>query len=410
MRITLSNGAAMSNFASHDDSYMSVRAAQPDNARSITRNLKNLPVAAPIRSKYIYCNMMYTVASYLVEVKSGCDFATFLEKRFFQPLDMQSTTLQPSSARARGLEARMATGYTWNKADSAYRGLENPDCPEGQGAGSIISSVNDFIKFVKALINQEHPINQNVYRGLTRMRAFVNPDPAKRKRYTSPVAYGAGLDIYFYRGHMVVGHNGVYSGFGSRFFFLPDFAFGSVILGNSEGANAVATILVQRLIDNLLGVENETPHPSNKNKTTQKSQSKSKAKDTQSTKKNKEHHKSKDSGKKLQQNNSLQPPTMPLSAYIGHYWNPGYHDLLVQIRDDALFIDATDRSMGFTLKFEHVCDGKHFNARLTDWLDGSDDLTKAEFVIEQGQVIKLGLRLENMLKEMTWFEKKEVIP
>ena len=101
---------------------------------------------------------------------------------------------------------------------------------------------------------------------------------------------------------------------------------------------------------------------------------------------------------------------MPLSAYIGHYWNPGYHDLQVQIRDDALFIDATDRSMGFTLKFEHVCDGKHFNARITDWLDGSDDLTKAEFVIEQGQVIKLGLRLENMLKEMTWFEKKEVIP
>jgi hypothetical protein len=46
----------------------------------------------------------------------------------------------------------MATGYTWKRANSTYHGLENPDCPEGQGAGSVISSVNDFIKFVKAFM------------------------------------------------------------------------------------------------------------------------------------------------------------------------------------------------------------------------------------------------------------------
>jgi hypothetical protein len=54
--------------------------------------------------------------------------------------------------------------------------------------------------------------------------------------------------------------------------------------------------------------------------------------------------------------------------------------------------------MGFTLKFEHVSDDRKFDAHLTDWLDGSDDIVKAEFVIEDAQVTRLGLQLEEMLK------------
>lgn len=394
---------------------MSVRAARPDDARSITRNLRNLSVAAPIRSKYIYCNMMYTVATYLVEVKSGRDFGGFLEDRIFKPLDMSSTGLQPSRARFRGFETSMATGYLWNKADLTYRDLENPDCPEGQGAGSIITSVNDFIKWVKALIYREDPINQKVYEGLTRMRAFVNPNASKRKRYTSPVAYAAGLDIYYYRGHMVVGHNGVMSGWGSRFFFLPDLEFGSVIVGNSEGANSIASILVRRLVDNLLGVEDKPIHH-NKTKHKTKAQNpapcrnvnhKSNLNVNNAVKKNQGHNNSKESGQKSR-SSAPQPQEMPLSAYIGSYWNPGYHGLVVQIREDVLFIDATDRSMGFTLTLEHICNGTQYNAHLSDRLDGGDDLVKAEFVIENDRVMKLGLHLETALKEMIWFERKEV--
>ncbi|CRG91807.1 hypothetical protein PISL3812_08861 [Talaromyces islandicus] len=349
--------------------------------------------------------MMYTVASYLVEVKSERDFGTFLEERFFKPLDMSSTGLQPSSAQSRGFGTRMATGYCWNKADSTYRGLENPDCPEGQGAGSIITSVNDFIKWVKALINREGPITQKVYEGLTRMRAFINPNATRRKRYTSPVAYAAGLDIYYYRGHMVAGHNGVFSGWGGRFFFLPDFEFGSVIIGNSEGGNSVASILARRLIDNFLGVEEETAHHNKPKSKSPIPNTQSKSKVNYAVKKNQEHHKSKENGQKPQYS-PPQPPKIPLSAYIGSYWNPGYHGLVVQIRDDMLFVDATDRSMGFTLTFEHVLNGTQYNAHLSDRLDGGDDLVKAEFLIENGRVIKLGLHLEMELKEMIWFEKE----
>jgi len=171
---------------------MGPRAAQPDDARCITRNLRNLPVAASLRARYLYCNMMYTVATYLVEVKSRQPFSDFLHERFFQPLGMESTTLQPGSARTRGLGDRLATGYHWDRSGARYEGFQSPDCPESQGAGSIITSANDFIKWVRALVDREHPISDRVYRGLVRLRSFPNPNAIRLKPHTSPAMYAAG--------------------------------------------------------------------------------------------------------------------------------------------------------------------------------------------------------------------------
>ncbi|KAJ8109266.1 hypothetical protein ONZ43_g6180 [Nemania bipapillata] len=178
----------------HDDSYLSQRAAKPDDARSITRNLRNLTISTPLRSKFIYNNMMYTVAAYLVEKKSGLPFADFLQERFFGPLGMSSTHLQPKRARASGLGDRMAQGHTWNEEEKRYISFDASDTIEGEGAGSIITSANDYIKWVKALMNREHPIDDEVYKGLTKMRTLVSPDSDDLEPMTSPVMYAAGLE------------------------------------------------------------------------------------------------------------------------------------------------------------------------------------------------------------------------
>lgn len=241
----------------HDDSYMGEHAMQPDNARSITRNLRNLAPAAPLRSRYLYCNMMYTVATHLVEAKTKKPFSEFLEEGFFQPLGMDSSSLEPGGAKAKGLGDRLAKGHIWDKTTSSFREIEARNCPEGQGAGSIISSANDMIKWIKAIVNQEGPINENVYQGLTKERSSREPKVGKPKPHTSATQYTAGMEVYWYRGHAVYGHNGVVSGFGSRFIFLPEFKFGAVALGNAEGTNSVAAQLFRDLIDEVVGVPQE---------------------------------------------------------------------------------------------------------------------------------------------------------
>ena len=73
-----------SGFPRHDFSFMGIRAEHPDTPQSVTRNLRNLPNAAPLRTKLLYSNVMYIVASWLVEKISGMTFANFLRENIFE--------------------------------------------------------------------------------------------------------------------------------------------------------------------------------------------------------------------------------------------------------------------------------------------------------------------------------------
>ncbi|KAI0861475.1 beta-lactamase family protein [Xylaria cubensis] len=372
----------------HDDSYLGVLAAKPDDARSVTRNLRNLEMTAPIRSKYMYNNIMYTVATYLVEKKSGLTFADFLQEHFFGPLGMSSTHLQPERAKSFGLGDRIATGYAWDKKDERYVGFGAWDCPDSQGAGSIITSVNDFIKWVKALMNREHPIDEEVYKGLTKMRTITSPEDSDAEPFTSPIFYTAGLEIFYYRGYMVIGHDGGIDGFGSRFFFVPDFKLGGAIFGNSDDAGDVATILSRELIDEVLGVPiSERPDWS-------------KIKED-------ENQKYEDDPKQEELRRVLreeaEPQKMPLSAYTGEYWNPGYKGVTVEVKDGKLFIDGSDRSMGFLLSFDHARGQTEYIGNCSSFFSGDSYLIEAKFMFLNDRAIKVGLQLDGEI--FIWFDR-----
>jgi hypothetical protein len=323
---------------------------------------------------------------------------------------MTSTNLQPANARAKGLGDRMATGYIHDNSNG-YRECPSADCPEGQGAGSLITSANDFIKFVKGLVNREGPISNKIYQGLVKLRSFPSHHPARLKPFTSPPFYAAGMDVYYYRGHMVVGHNGVIPGFGSRFAFIPDIRFGVVVMGNSEESGPVASILIRELIDEALGVpEAERSGAMRGNNKTAESSKKSQKKETRK-KKPKDNGSSQkqklDEGKngKQQDHDPKNPQIKPLGDYTGRYWNPGYRGMKVEVKDNHLFVDASDRAMGFTLIFNHIFDQRKYIAHLIDTVEGGIDPIEAEFVFKDNQVVRMGLRLEQSLKELIWFQR-----
>ena len=101
-------------------------------------------MASPEKQKYmLYNNMMFTVASHLIEVKTGQSFKDLLKEKFFQPLGMTSTHLHPPSAK--GWTDRMACGHQFDIAGNATT-IAIPYAPEAQGAGSIVTSSADYIK------------------------------------------------------------------------------------------------------------------------------------------------------------------------------------------------------------------------------------------------------------------------
>jgi CubicO group peptidase (beta-lactamase class C family) len=394
---------------------MGTRAAEPDDARSITRNLRNLAVAAPPRTRYIYCNMMYTVLTYLIEVKTGQAFRDFLQERIFDRIDMASSSLQPESAKARGHAHRLAKGHIWDKKSASYREFEAVNCPDGQGAGSVISSANDFIKFLTALIDRNGPISEGVYQGLTRPRSERGANHRQRKTGIDRIFYTAGMDLYLQGGHAVFGHSGDITGFGSRFVFLPDLKFGAVVMGNSSGANSVAAQLFREFIDTVIksytgpqplsAVSNIDVHmspPEGREKL--KSESRSHAGGMAKANAGRGKDQQGDTSTIVGSSATLQRD-VTLEEYAGDYWNLGYRNMKVEIRDKGLFIDATDRSMGFTARLKHKRDQSVYDAHVRDAFDTGDEVLMTEFIIEDGKVVRMGMDLEPLTGDLIWFDK-----
>lgn len=380
-------------------SYFGPNAKKPDTAKSVTRNLRNLGIAGPIRMEYRYCNIMYTVASYLIESLTKNSFTQFLETSIFGPLGMNSTSLQPSSARKKGLADRFAVGYEWDEDTGKFNSVEMPEGPESQGAGFIVTSANDFVKWVRALMNQQGPITPDLYKSLVRQRTIVAPDGDELLPFTSPEIYSVGLSTVYYRGHAIVSHDGNDAGYGSYHFWLPSFKFGGVVLGNSGSTFGTASILVNELIDEVLKVPKDQRVDWEKVITERNEKGDEPDEDPIAEIR-------KEFNPDLKEN---QPQTRPLKDYVGVYHNKGYGDVTFQIKDDHLFVDATDRSYNFYLNLTHICDQTKYAAHVIGGkATGSEDggYIKAEFEFKNGKAAQVGLDFEQDLGENIVFTKK----
>ncbi|KAK2612694.1 hypothetical protein QQS21_001311 [Conoideocrella luteorostrata] len=387
--------------APNDNSYLGPQAKQTDDARSITQNLRNLSTAAPIRSKYMYCNMMFTVATYLVEQKTGTSFADFLDQRFFQPLGMASSNLQPERARAKGLGGRISPGHYWDTKTKKYVTFDIPDAPEAQGAGSIITSVNDYVKYIRAIMNKERPFTENIYKGLVKARITKNPNYEDISPFSSPPLYAAGWEVHHYRGHMLVIHGGCITGSSTSHFFFPDLNFGGVIFGNTSMAGFVAEILMQELVDEVLDLP--TDQRLNWDKVlcekysgTAYDQSDNDVSDIELEEERQ---------KLCPGITESEPQTTPLSAYTGEYWSRGWRGINVQVKDGHLFIDCSDRSYVFTLTLDHVCQQTKYIAHSREVSTGCSSPLRAEFRFEGSVAVKLGIAFEEELDDYIWFDR-----
>jgi hypothetical protein len=70
-----------------------------------------------------------------------------------------------------------------------------------------------------------------------------------------------------------------------------------------------------------------------------------------------------------------------------------------------LFVDASDRSEAFTIRFEHVCNERKFLAHMSDTWEKDDDVVPAEFEISGHKAVRMGIQLEEELEQYIWFDK-----
>lgn len=155
--------------------------------------------------KYQYGNQSIDIAARVVEILSGMNYADFLQKRFFDSLEMTETTFWPTEAQI----ARLAHAYGPDKNKTGFaRGdisfLTKPYSDRGQrfpeAAGGLFSTTHDILRYGLMLANN----------GELDGKRYLSPaameELRKEQTGTAKVNYSLG---YHLRNGMF-GHDGAY--------------------------------------------------------------------------------------------------------------------------------------------------------------------------------------------------------
>lgn len=164
----------------------------------------------------IYSNTGFSLLAYIIEARSGKPYIEFMRERIFRPLGMNKTDDRDPEY----IILNRATGYEWRGDRYAGRSWDLTDL---KGAGSIVSTINDMVKW-----------NIGLDGG-----SFLKPASKAEwwKRFIfndgKPSVYGFGWRISDVRGHRLTGHTGQTAGFTSANFRYPDDRITVTVLTNT---------------------------------------------------------------------------------------------------------------------------------------------------------------------------------
>lgn len=227
--------------------------------RELWDRLRYLEPAAPIRTTFLYNNLMFTAAGQVIEELSGQTWEQFVQRRIFDPLGMSRSTLTIED-NLKGPEP--AVPYS-ERRDSAvlyrqpYYTAEVAIAP----AGAINSSVQDLSRWVVALLNGgrldgKQVIPEAVLRE-TMAPSLAMPNAALESRGWAENLnqyYGMGRWVSSYRGHLLALHGGDLPGFHSQVSIMPNDSIGVIVLVIGDHVASFYNGLTYHIYERLLGM------------------------------------------------------------------------------------------------------------------------------------------------------------
>lgn len=116
-----------------------------------------LPLAFPPGSQWRYCQSSINTAARVVEVASGMSFEIFLQRHFFDPLEMNDTTFYPTEAQLK----RIVTSYRrqqnqWQAVPLGFLAGKSPSDRKRypRGNGGLFSTAKDYGHFAQMFLGR----------------------------------------------------------------------------------------------------------------------------------------------------------------------------------------------------------------------------------------------------------------
>jgi len=227
--------------------------------RELWDRLRYLEPTAPIRSKFLYNNLMFTAAGQVIEELSGQTWEQFVQHRIFDPLDMSHSTLSIDD-NLKGAEP--AVPYSERRDSTVlyrqpYYTAEVAIAP----AGAINSCVLDLSRWVIALLNGGRVDGKQVIPAAV-LRETMAPSIAMPNAALESRGWGENLNQYYgmgrwvssYRGHLLALHGGDLPGFHSQISIMPNDSIGVIVLVVGDHAAPLYNGLTYDIYERLLGM------------------------------------------------------------------------------------------------------------------------------------------------------------
>lgn len=223
--------------------YVAPFMTKPVTPDQIIDRFARIPLDFEPGTQWQYSNTNFVIAGRILEKVTGASVTSFLEKRIFQPLGMQS----PIDLGVQSLTDSDAKGYT-----RFGRSPVRPVRPEARGwlfaAGQLAMTAHDLALWDLGLLEGK----------LIKPALMDEMIKAPRLKNGAPTSYGLGVAISNDGGHPKVQHGGAVAGFVSSNTVWLDQGAAVAVLCNLDGSRATGLITDQ--IRPLLLAEREDPH------------------------------------------------------------------------------------------------------------------------------------------------------
>ena len=230
------------------------------STREVVEHLKNVPIKNGFRSGYAYDNILFAVATLVIEQASGQSYADYIRTHLFAPVGMDESLIDKNDIKP-GMD--VATGY----AKENFKDLK-PVPPmawsNDPGAGGIYASVHDLAKWMnvqlaggalpeknadgtpKRIFSEDS--QRQMWTMLTPIKVGKPPIPELAPIMPNFYGYGESWFLSDYRGHRLAWHTGGWPGFVSRVTLVPEEHLGVVVLTNAE-SGAAFNAVTYRVLD-----------------------------------------------------------------------------------------------------------------------------------------------------------------
>ncbi|MFX1492454.1 MAG: serine hydrolase domain-containing protein [Promethearchaeota archaeon] len=193
---------------------------EPYTFEEMVETIKDCWMIAPVNDRYYYSNIGMDIVAYSLQRATGMPYPSWTKMKLGEPLSM--TTLRYGSGEALK-EDNVAIGTVSGRHECEFGASEDYGC------GDVWVGQDDLAKVLVLVLNEGN-YNGNTVLRKDLFRQMIRPHFTEDRGFN----YGLGVDIYGGFTPRILGHGGGSIGYGSTFYWVPDYDFGVCVQTNRE--------------------------------------------------------------------------------------------------------------------------------------------------------------------------------